>query len=202
MNRAPKERDSKQEKEEPEPWKGSAAKKQLTEDIISGFVPYSMAAKAVYEDERDNRKALYAPYDFKHFSTNLRNLRKSIAALQQLADEDSAALERELLLYPPSEMDPRGYPRWNRSKAEASLEQDVTAILDGTRDRPQPKVLHASRPEYLLFPLTVFRDHYYKELIGRNESSYWIIWKQEREKAKINVQQAKRAKESKKKSGR
>jgi hypothetical protein len=177
--------------EDPVPWKDSKAKTVLREDIISGFVPSSMTAKDIYHDECDGRKALYTLYKFENFTTNLRNLRKTIATLQKLASEDSAALERELLLYPESNMDPRGYPRWNRSKAQSSLEQDVTAIIAGSLEKKLPRTLHMSRAEYMLFPLTVFRDHYYKELIGQNESSLWIIWKQERKQAKIEVQQAK-----------
>jgi hypothetical protein len=185
--------------EAPAPWQDSKAKKVLREDIISGFVPSSMSAKEVYKDPREGRKELYAPYKFDNFTTNLRNLRKSIATLQKLAAEDSDALERELLLYPEAAMDPRGYPRWNRSKAQASLEQDVTAIIAGTLERPKISAMHASREEYRVFPLTVFRDHFFKELIGRNESAYWIVWKQER---KAEKKSKKEAKQSKKKSGR
>jgi hypothetical protein len=181
-----------------EPWKESKAKKVLREDIISGFVTSSMSAKDVYNDERNGRKQLYAPYKLDNFTTNLRNLRKTIATLQTLANEDSAALERELQLYPPAEADLRGFPVWNRSKAKACLEQDVTAILAGTLEKTLPRLLHASREEYKLFPLTKFRDHYYKELIGRNESAYWIVWKLERKQAK----EAKKASKSNKKAGR
>jgi hypothetical protein len=188
-------------KEDPVPWKDSKAKDVLRKDIISGFVPSSMSAKEVYNDEREGRKQLYAPYELNKFTTNLRNLRTSIATLQRLAVEDSAALERELALYPPSDIDPRGYPKWNGSMAQKSLEQDVTAIIAGTLEKKEPRVLHASRDEYLIFPLTIFRNHYYKELIGRNESSYWIVWKQEKKQAKLDRQQAKQARKSNKNSG-
>jgi hypothetical protein len=40
------------QKEEPEPWKNSEAKKTLQEDIIDGFVPSSWSAKEVYNDTR------------------------------------------------------------------------------------------------------------------------------------------------------
>jgi hypothetical protein len=172
------------QKEEPEPWKNSEAKKTLQKDIIDGFVPSSWSAKEVYNDARGGRKALYAPYDFKNFSTNLRNLRKSISELQGLAIEDGVALERQLLLYPPSNVDPRGYPRWDNSQAKASLEKDVDEILAGTLERKKPAVMHASREEYLLFPLTVFRNHFYKEISDRNESTYWELWKLERKQQK------------------
>jgi hypothetical protein len=176
------------------PWKDSEAKEVLRKDIISGFVPSSMTAKEVYNDEREGRKELYAPYKFDNFMTNLRNLRKSIATLQKLAAEDSAALERELLLFPDSVMDPRGHPRWNRSRAQASLKEDVTAILSGTLERQKISIMHASREEYQVFPLTVFRNHFFQELIGRNESAYWIVWKQERKDAKKSKKEAKKSK--------
>jgi hypothetical protein len=181
--------------EDPFPWKDSKAKEVLREDIISGFVPSSMSAKDVYNDEREGRKQLYAPYKLNNFTTNLRNLRKSITTLQRLATEDSAALERELQLYPPAEVD----PRWNGSTAQASLKQDVTAIIAGTLEKTLPRLLHASREEYKLFPLTKFRDHYYKELIGRNESAYWIVWKLKRKQAKQTKKESKS--KSKNKSG-
>jgi hypothetical protein len=60
-------------------------------------------------------------------------------------------------------MHPRGYPRWNNSRARASLKKDVDAILAGTLERKNPAAMHASRAEYLLLPLTVFRNHFYKE---------------------------------------
>jgi hypothetical protein len=71
--------------------------------------------------------------------------------------------------------------------------------MAGTLERQKVSDMHASREEYQVFPLTVFRDHFYKELICRNESSYWIVWKQECKQAKQNK---KDAKQSKKKSGR
>jgi hypothetical protein len=74
----------------------------------------------------------------------------------------------------------------------------VTAIIARTLEKKEPRVLHASRDEYLIFPLTIFRNHYYKELIGRNESSYWIVLKKEKKQAKLNRQHQQQAKQAKK----
>lgn len=165
------------------PWKDSKAKEVLTKDILSGFVPDSMTAKDVYNDTRHGRHLIYAPYDFKNFSTNIRNLRKLLRTQEGLAAECQANLDRELLLYPPSDMDPRGYPRWDKSNAPESLKKDVDAMLAGTLIAT-PSQLHASNPEYSVFPLKVFINHINQEKKSRCQSSYWINFKHDQEEKK------------------
>jgi hypothetical protein len=179
----------------PVPWKDSKAKDLLAKDILSGFVPDAMTAKEVYNDTREGRHLLYAPYDFKNFVTNLRNLRKLLRTQEVLAVECQANLERELLLYPPSDMDPRGYPRWDRSKAPACLKKDVTEMLAGNLIAT-PSQLHASNPEYRRFPLKVFIDHINQEKKSRSQSAYWINFKNEQRVKKLQQQQQRQKKSS------
>jgi hypothetical protein len=168
----------------PTPWKDSKAKDVLMKDILSGFVPDSMTAKEVYNDKRDGRHLLYTAYDFKNFATNLRNLRKLLRTQDVLAAECQANLDRELLLYPPSDADPRGYPRWDKSNASASLKRDIDAMLAGTLTATSSQ-LYASNPEYRVFPLRVFIDHVNQEKKSRRQSAYWINFKNEQQEKKL-----------------
>jgi hypothetical protein len=177
------------------PWKDSEAKGVLTRDILSGFVPDSMTPKEVYNDTRDGRNLLYAAYDFKNFSTNLRNLRKLLRTQHVLATECQANLDRELLLYPPTEMDARGYPRWDKSNASASLKRDVDAILAGSLTATTSQ-LYASNPEYRVFPLKVFIDHVNQEKKSRRQSAYWINFKHEQEQKKRQQRQQRQQRQS------
>ena len=180
----------------PVPWKDSEAKKVLSNDIATGFVTDGMAAKEVYNDKRQDRFLLYAPYDYKNFVTNLRNLRKLLRTQEVLAVECQANLERELILYPPSSMDPRGYPRWDRTNAPACLKRDVDAMLAG-RLHATASQLHASNPEYSVFPLKVFIDHINQEKKSRRQSAYWINFKNEQEEKKRQQRQQRQQRQNK-----
>lgn len=170
------------------PWKDSKAKEVLTKDILSGFVPDSMTAKEVYNDAREGRHLHYAPYDYKNFVTNLRNLRKLLRTQEVLAIECQSNLDRELFLYPPSDLDPRGYPRWDRSNAPACLKKDVDDMIAG-KLTATPSQIHAANPVYRLFPLKVFIDHINQEKKSRQQSSYWVNFKKDQQQKKMQKQQ-------------
>ena len=63
----------------------------------------------------------------------------------------------------------------------------------------QPKDLHATRPEYAAYPLTVFRNHIHQELRARKERPYWLVQKQKKEekKRKKALEKAKKAQKKK-----
>ena len=48
------------------------------------------------------------------------------------------------------------YPEWEGSEAQHWLKKDME---DGKHLQLKPEELHQSRPEYVLLPLKVFRDH-------------------------------------------
>jgi hypothetical protein len=137
-------------------WKNSKAKQQLKKDILDGTVPPHWKPKQVFA----TRPELYKDYE-KYFATNLRNLRASIKAHQDRADEDYAAVLHNLAFYPRSLMDPRGYPRWDGSTAQVLLKQDISA---GSHEGINPKVFRLTREEYMAFPPKVFSDHLHQEV--------------------------------------
>jgi hypothetical protein len=149
-----------------EKWKDSRAKKKLTKDILSGKVPPEWKPKRVLA----TRSELYKPYE-KNFGNNLRNLRKSLIAQQDRADEDDAAVWHDLNLFPRSNNDPRGYPRWHGSAAQRLLKEDISA---GKHIRLLPREIQKTRDEYKLYPLKVFSDHICQEKTSRHAKSYWL----------------------------
>lgn len=148
------------------PWAKSKAKELLFQDIVAGKAEGSN--RAIYNSRPDY--AATQP-NFKNFSQSVSRLRKFIATHQARADEDAAALANDVLERPRALVDPRGYPRWDTSKASDLLKQD---IADGKHDEMAPKMLWQSRDEYKkVFPLEVFRDHIHQELRAIREKAYW-----------------------------
>ena len=66
---------------------------------------------------------------------------------------------------------PREYPRFDNSDAKKLLAKDVQ---ENKHKEAQPIVFHQSRPEYLQFPLNVFRKHIYQEEYAQKGRSYWM----------------------------
>ena len=108
------------------------------------------------------------PYD--NFRTNLNNLRKAIAKLQDSALWDSQALARDRKLFPRPDKNFRGEPQWHGSDAEALLKQDVT---DGKQKTMKPKDLYKSRNEYQVYPLHIFRGHIDQEERAQKHVAQW-----------------------------
>jgi hypothetical protein len=148
------------------PWKDSAAKDQLTNDILEGRVTLGMKPKAVLAMHPE----LYAPYA-KNFSANYRSLQRSIQSLHARRDEDHAWVSHDRRLHPPSAVDLRGYPRWDGHPAQRLLKLDVAA---GKHKELLPKQLQLTRPEYMEFPLKVFSDHVNQAKSSRHQKSYWM----------------------------
>jgi hypothetical protein len=148
------------------PWKDSLAKRKLTKDILGGKVPPDWKPKRVLE----TRPELYKPYA-KNFANNLRNLRLTLKAHQDRADQDDAAIRHDLVLFPRSVVDARGYPRWDGSAAQQFLIQD---IKEGQYVGIKAKAFRETRPEYMQYPLKVFTDHIHQEKRALLEKSYWL----------------------------
>ena len=107
--------------------------------------------------------------------------------LQKLANADEAALAHDLALGIRKNNKP--YPRWQGSEAEGLLKLDID---NGLNQIMRPKALRASRPQYLQFPLDVFRNHIYQETRARMERPYWLARKKEKEEEKRNKSKKKK----------
>lgn len=150
-------------------WKNSKAKKILRQDIIDGKCD-GLKPKQVYQMHPD-----YAIFPKENFSNNLRNLRLLIKKQKERSDFHLDALMNDLTLNPRPAVDVRGVPRWHESEAERKLK---IAVAQGLHRDLKPKELHASDPDYLVFPLAVFRDHVYQEIRSQTETEYWKnFWK-------------------------
>jgi hypothetical protein len=84
---------------------------------------------------------------------------------------DRAAVVHDLALFPQSQVNPRGHPRFDGSAAQRFLKKDLDDEVD---EGIAPKALWNTRPEYKMFPLKVFRGHLDKERGRRRQKSYWL----------------------------
>jgi hypothetical protein len=155
-------------------WQDSRAKAKLTKDILSGKIPSGWKPKQVFA----MRPELYKEYE-KNFGSNLRRLQKSLKDQQDRADEDDAAVQHDLELFPRSKQDPRGFPRWDESGAPELLKQDID---EGRHIGIKPKAFQQTRLDYGAFPPKVFSKHLQQELNSRLAKSYWLNRKNKKQK--------------------
>jgi len=160
--------------DETDPWHYSDAKELLVQDIKDRTVLSGMHACQVYVMRPE-----YSDYDYDRFAGYLYNLRITFDELQNLANIDAQALAHDLALGLRKNSKP--YPIWQGSKAERLLKQDIDAGLDLVME---PIELHAKRPAYSVYPLTVFRDHIHQELRARRERPYWMARRKQKEEEK------------------
>jgi hypothetical protein len=148
-------------------WRSSKAKSLLTEDLVNETIPLSndeMDAYDVYLSRVE-----FTEFPFNNFRNNLRALRKKIEEKRQLALEEDAALEHDRNLFPKSEFNQRGQPRWEGSDAERLLKLDMD---QGHHLLQKPRELWGSRIEYQVFSRKVFRKHIYQEERSRKFRLY------------------------------
>ena len=94
------------------------------------------------------------------FTRRLRDVRDDQKLKVSRASEDKKAFENFRKLCPEESHNHRGEPRWEGSRAQELLREDIDA---GLHKDLEPNVFHAQRPEYMEFKLGTFRDHIYQE---------------------------------------
>ena len=149
-------------------WLKSEEKEMLRSDIIMGVVLDDMTPEIVYY----MHDGAYKIFEFHKFKTNLRNLRIAIKKKQAEAQEDEVALvntleHRNRIM---GGVENLPYPRWSDSSALKLLLQDLAS---GVLENMKPAAVWMSRPEYRVYPLSVFRDHIYKEKTKPFVKAYW-----------------------------
>ena len=147
-------------------WIISKEKEMLRSDIVNGIVLGTMSPEEVY----DMHDGAYHVFPFKNFRVNLKNLRAAMIRSFRDAQEDEDCLVNTLKEKNPLTGDQAQYPKWSNSIAQTLLGQDIEA---GIFDQMAPATLWTTRPEYMEFPLTVFRNHIYKEKMKPLARSYW-----------------------------
>jgi hypothetical protein len=170
-------------------WKNSLARAILEELILVGLDRdedgNDLPVLTIYEMEEEFKK-----FPLKNFSINLEALRESVQKSADKSLRDSLAVDGFLNTHPSSNMDaPRfnyeRYPQWQGSDAQRLLREDLKVLLHHKllfkgKDGVTPKLLWLFRSEYHLdFPLVVFRNHIYKEIIHDKQ----VTWNQQRKKA-------------------
>jgi hypothetical protein len=167
-------------------WKTSKEKELLKKDIEDGVVSTQDQARSVY----DMHNGVYHRFPYENFRNNLRNLLKTSEKSQTAANRDAAALvvAQAVIEARDNARDEDEYPSWYFSDGRRLLLQDLqSGILEGKR----PIAIHQSRPEYLVFPLKIFRDNYYKEKQRPVTKAYWDFLKSQRQQKKKEKQEKK-----------
>jgi hypothetical protein len=134
-------------------WRNCRAKKQLIQDLESGFIP--LLPSEMSANEAQQLRDLYLEVEGKKFKRNLESLRKSVRESKGRALMDSAGLSRDRLHRSTHPVSARDGTRWHGSEAQLLLRQDMQQGRHFNR-----KELWESRPEYNKhFSLRSFRDH-------------------------------------------
>ena len=142
-------------------------KEILKFDLVSGAVPATMKPKDVYLTRPEYKK--YHKYE--NFRNNLNSLRKLLVLKKDRMLNDCAFYGHDRLLLEQYRANIHGnphkpYPNWHSHAAKNLLKEDVAA---GAHIGINPSYLWIQRPEYLDFPLEVFRQHIY-QVLHENES--------------------------------
>jgi len=105
------------------------------------------------------------------FRDNLRSLRRRLEENKERAITHAAAFAHNQEMYPTLQH-PLGArePRWDGSKAQATLKLDMQEGLDKDFG---PKDLHRSFAEYQKFSLGKFTKHIHQNRRAEKTSSYW-----------------------------
>ena len=128
----------------------------------------------------------FAVYPIKQFSGYLEELQESIHELQDRSLRDGLAVhnfyknnKRTLLDAP--RFNYKAYPKWQGSNAQTLLRKDLIFMVENNFHL-KPIDLHACRPEYREFPLSVFRNHIYKEVIHDKQ----VRWNKHKKKKEVD----------------
>jgi hypothetical protein len=168
-------------------WKNSLGRSILEEVILVGLDRdddgNDLPVLTIYEMVEEFQK-----FPLKRFSVNLEALRVIVHEVADKALRDSVAVDEFLARNTQSTMDaPRfnyaRYPKWQGSEAQRLLRIDLKGLLQEDRlfkgkDGVLPKDLWETRDEYEAYPLIIFRNHIYKEIIHDKQ----VNWNQHKKK--------------------
>jgi len=144
----------------------SAARAQIAQDIIDDYIPKTgpFDSKEIFDTLYANDKRFENfPYNKDTYDRRIKSLRKGISDNLKEANDDHAAALEDLLKHPPKDKNIRGQFRWEGSAAERLLEQD---IIDKLHEGVCPELFQATRNEYLLFDLNVFRKQIHQVVLA------------------------------------
>jgi predicted transcriptional regulator len=158
----------------PPAWKKSRARVILEQLIVVGMdrddEGNELPLLTIYEMDGEFKR-----FPLKRFKANLESLQEIVHEAMDKSLRDTLAVNDFLEKHPPSTMDAwrvnyERYPKWQGSDAQKVLRQDLKILLRHDllfkgKAAVLPKHLWAFRDVYQDFPLSIFRDHIYKEII-------------------------------------
>ena len=140
------------------PWKDSAAKALLEKMVASGDINGLKPAE-VYK-----LKPEFAETSKRLFGGRLRSVRSQVKKAMTASQSDKIAYDHDQTLYPPPEVNHRGEPRWNGSRAQEQLREDIDA---GLHETMTPYDFWQSDEAYQDYTPKVFRKHVHQEIKTR-----------------------------------
>jgi predicted transcriptional regulator len=161
-------------KPKPPAWKNSRARVILQDLLVVGMdcddEGNDLPVLTIYEMDGEFKR-----FPLKRFAANLEDLREIVHEAMDKSLRDSLAVDDFLEKHPPSTMDAwrcnyKRYPKWQGSDAQKLLRHDLKILLRHKilfkgKAGVLPKDLWAFRDKYQDFPLVIFRNHIYKEII-------------------------------------
>lgn len=139
------------------PWNEEHPARLLLYDaLVLGDIPLDsadMGPREVFDKYMHMREFEGMKYG-DEFTRRLRSLRKIVRRDKTRAIKDKEALAIALANHPVAELNHRGEPQWNGSKAQAMLKEEIDA---GNYPLKTPEQLWNSDPEFKKFGLATFR---------------------------------------------
>lgn len=159
-------------------WIHSQAKTLLRDDIIHGVVGAQMAPVDVYRMREE-----YAAFKYENFRNNLKSLRNAVAANINQMEMDSLFFGHDKsIMMNEMKNKPRMSPIWIETLAPIFLKRDTDE--GRLHNHLPPAELYASREEYQVFPLQVFRNHIYQEVDTRSKRAHRYAKKKTRSQSR------------------
>lgn len=165
-------------------WVWSDARHKVANDVIAGKIPLdgqiteAIAEKLYYELGYDTNP-LFKNFPLRPdlYMNRIISVQQAIGKMKYWADFDDAALKADRKRNPVQPRNVRGELRWDGSKAQSTLQEDLAA---GNYTKHDPEALYKrpDRPEYRVFSKEVFRKHVQQAI--QNKKKY----KKERRRVK------------------
>jgi hypothetical protein len=161
-------------------WITSEARKVILADLTDGHLSLDetvVSEEKAFQVYKAYRSEAFADVGFDQFKLRLIDHRKQVKKLHEASQWNEAAFQHDrLLIKPQGTHNQRGEPIFDRSPAQKLLRQDVK---DRKNEEMSPMDLWHSRPEYMVFTLSIFRQRIYQEL---RLQKYWNYLEDKRKK--------------------
>jgi hypothetical protein len=154
---------------DPKNWAQSLSKAFLRKELLNkDSIYWKLTSKEAYASKPD----LFNPFKYENFVTNFRNLKNSIQGEMKAIFFDDEAVKKELISFPPSEVDRRGNKRFHTHPAKQLLTDDIKNGAGETYFN-RPRDLRKTRDEYMEFNQIYFRKAFNRQKQREKEEVGW-----------------------------